>query len=189
MVMNLGYRTAQQAFGAVGIAALCASMAAGCSGTIEAQETESNRTPRTAATAPTPSTNTGSTSSGSTAPPPRPTPMLMEEEEPEDSEPPPPPVDPVGPAALSFETDVWPIFNTKCGSCHVTSGLGGQNIGSEDLEEALADSQAFETSILNDLTSGSMPLGCGGAPGSSPTCVTEADFETIEAWYDQGALP
>jgi len=191
MIMNLGYRTAQRAFGAVCIAALCVSMGTACSGTIEAQTTESNRTPRTGSpAAPTPTTNTGSTSSSTTAPPPPPPVMMMEaNEEEEETEPSAPPVSPGEPAELSFEADVWPIFNTKCGSCHVTSGLGGQNIGSADKAEALEDSVTFEAAILMDLTSGSMPIGCGGGPGSSPSCVTQADFDTIEAWYDQGAPP
>ncbi len=181
--MNLGYRTAQRAFGAVGTAALCVAMGTACSGTIEAQTTESNRTPRTAAPAATPSTNTATGST--TAPPPRPPQMMVME--PEETDPPADPPEETETAGISFETDVWPIFNDKCGpSCHVDSGFGNQNIGSDDLDEAFEDSVAFETSILNDLNSGSMPIGCDGGPGS-PGCVTVADFETIEAWYEQGA--
>jgi hypothetical protein len=32
---------------------------------------------------------------------------------------------------------------------------------------------------------GSMPLGCGGPPGSGAPCVSEEDFELIQEWYDQ----
>jgi hypothetical protein len=116
--------------------------------------------------------------------------MAMEPDDTEDSDPPAdPPEEANETAGLSFETDVWPIFNEKCGSCHVTSGLGGQNIGSEDLAEALADSKDFETAVLRDLTSGRMPSGCSGEPGSGPPCVTEEDFATIESWYDEGSPP
>jgi hypothetical protein len=89
---------------------------------------------------------------------------------------------------LSFEADVWPIFNAKCGpTCHVSDGFGGQNIGSEDLEEALADAVDREDRVLSDLETGRMPLGCGSPPGGGGTCVTEEEFDTIEAWYEAGA--
>jgi hypothetical protein len=195
--MNLGYRTAQRAFGAAGIAALCVSMSTGCSGTIEAQSTESNRTPRAAGPAPTPNNNTTPTGSPTapTVQQPVTTPagMMMQPEGSDDNPPAANPGEPPEANAgdLSFATDVWPIFNDKCGpACHVTAGFGDQNIGSEDKAEALADSVAFEAAVLMDLTAGSMPpSGCGGEPGSSPGCVTAADFDTIEAWYDQGAPP
>lgn len=91
-------------------------------------------------------------------------------------------------AALTFEDDVWPIFNAKCGPCHVNAGFGGQNIGSDDIAQALDDSRAFEAGVLADMESGSMPPGtCGGPPGSSDSCVSEEEFETIEEWYAAGA--
>ncbi len=106
----------------------------------------------------------------------------IEAEEPEDEE---PAAEPAG--DVSFASDVQPIFNTSCGPCHVSAGLGGQNIGSDDLAEALDDSVAFEDAVLRDIGAGRMPPGCGSPPGGGGNCVTEEDFEAIEAWYAAGA--
>jgi hypothetical protein len=65
--------------------------------------------------------------------------------------------------------------------------LGGQNIGSDDLQEAFDDSVAFEARVIATIESGAMPQGCGAPPGGGGNCVSEDDFAAIEAWYEAGA--
>ncbi len=201
MIMNLGLRRGtrhamfgQAMFGHVGIAALCASVALGCSGTIETQGTQ--RSTPIAAAAPgaggAPAAAPNNARAGAPAAPPAapnpppsaPGPVDDEVEDEEDA-----PEVPEATGTLSFETDVWPIFNGQCGSCHVTDGLGNQNIGSEDLDAALEDAEAFEDAVISTIESGAMPLGCGSPPGGGGNCVSEEDFELIQDWYDQGSQP
>jgi hypothetical protein len=89
---------------------------------------------------------------------------------------------------VSFESDVWPIFQASCSPCHQSLSSGGQNIGSDDLDEAFSDAVDFEDGVLTTIESGRMPpSGCGGPPGTGGTCVSEDDFAAIEAWYEAGA--
>jgi hypothetical protein len=184
--------------GSLAMALVCGSLVAACSGTIETPTEEfPARSERNAAAA--------DDDDDAPAPPaPRPTAQAntparpaapeadedeaagadpeeeVEAEEPEEE----PAAAPAG--DVSFASDVQPIFNASCGPCHVGGGSGGQNIGSEDLEEAFDDSVAFEELVLRDIEEGTMPLGCGGPPGSGGNCVSEEDFETIKAWYAAG---
>jgi hypothetical protein len=197
MIMNLGlrYGTRQAVFGHVGLAALCASLAVACSGTIETQGTQ--RSLPVAATgaggAPPAAPNNaragapatpGPAAAGAPNAAPSPVAPVIEEEDEEDE-----PAAPAAGGALSFESDIWPIFNGQCGTCHVTDGFGGQNIGSEDLDAALDDAVAFEDAVISTIESGAMPLGCGNPPGGGGNCVSEDDFELIQEWYEQGAEP
>lgn len=184
------------------LAILCGALAAACSGTIdtptdefpERQEDDTAETASrpaaatrpTAAAAPTGAAPTGAAAAPTGAAPTpaaaTPTPSAPA---PEAASPTPEAPAPAG--DLSFESDIWPIFQASCSPCHQSLGSGGQNIGSDDLDEALADSKSFEDAVLADLESGSMPLGCGGPPGSGGSCVSEEDYAAIEAWYDSGA--
>jgi hypothetical protein len=177
----------------------CGALAAACSGTIDTPSEEfpprqsngASNTPappapaRPAASTPTPSaSNSTAAAQPSSA-------ADDEDEEAEDAEDVPAAAEPAetpAPAGdLSFEADVWPIFNSKCAGCHVTAGLGGQNVGSEDLDEALADAKRIEDKLLDDLGTGRMPPGCGAPPGGGNGCVSEEDFAAIEVWYEAGA--
>jgi hypothetical protein len=188
--MNLGrrYGTRHAVFGHVGIAALCASMAVACSGTIETQSTQRSN-PVVGAGAggapPVASNNAGAPAAPAPAAPApaAPAPAAPAPSAPAPSAPAPAAPEPTG--ALSFDDDVWPIFNTQCAPCHVSLGSGGQNIGSEDLDVALEDAEAFEDAVISTMEGGSMPLGCGGPPGSGSPCVSEEDFELIQDWYAQ----
>ncbi len=91
-------------------------------------------------------------------------------------------------ADLSFEADIWPIFKGQCGPCHVTLAFGNQNIGSDDLDEALGDSKSFEDAVISEIESGDMPPSCGAPPGGAG-CVSVDELESIEAWYAAGAAP
>lgn len=192
-----------RSIGSLALVLVCGALVAACSGTIETPTEEfPSRQQRSAADddddAPEP-TATRPTAQA----PARPAPAAADDEDEEDE-----PVaaaaddeaepveadepDEEEPAAepagdVSFASDIQPIFNTSCGPCHVSAGLGGQNIGSDDLGEALDDSVAFEDAVLRDIGAGRMPPGCGSPPGGGGNCVTEEDFAAIEAWYAAGA--
>jgi mono/diheme cytochrome c family protein len=92
-------------------------------------------------------------------------------------------------SSLSFDADIWPIFNANCGPCHTAGSSGGQSIGNADKAKALSDAKTFKDGIIQDIEDGSMPLGtCGGPPGSDG-CVTAADFKKIQDWFAAGSPP
>jgi mono/diheme cytochrome c family protein len=90
-------------------------------------------------------------------------------------------------ADLHFDTDIWPIFSANCGPCHTTGNSGGQSIGSSDKAKALSDAKANQTDIIADIANGTMPLGTCMGPPDSDGCLTNADFQKIEAWFKAGA--
>ncbi len=202
MIMQLKFKSCglQRAVGYWAFAILCGSAAAACSGTIE---TPTQENPPRGAAAARPNANTGNNSTanddgeddddGPAAPTP---PAGGDDDEAElpaddgddevDAEDPPPPP-PAAAGDLAFETDVWPIFQETCGPCHVSEGYGGQNVGSDDLDEAFQDSVDFEDGVLSTIESGRMPQGCGGPPGSGGVCLTVDDYTTIADWYEAGA--
>jgi hypothetical protein len=92
-------------------------------------------------------------------------------------------------AALSFAKDIWPIFNSKCGPCHVTEHIGGHNVGSANKAAALADAIRREDDIISEIRSRDMPPGCSSASKSDDFCVTDTEFKQIRAWFDAGTPP
>jgi hypothetical protein len=203
MIMQLKFKSCglQRAVGYLAFAVLCGSAAVACSGTINTPSEENpprqagnddDEDPEPVAQAGAGNTNTGNDDDDdddAVVPPPG-----DDDEEDPPADPPPgdddeedPPADPPPSGDLSFEADVWPIFNGQCGGCHVTQGLGQQNIGSDDIPTALQDARDFEAEVIAELEEGSMPLGCGAPPGGGGLCVSEEDFATIEAWYAAGA--
>lgn len=193
-------RGLQKAVGSWSLAVLCGSIAVACSGTIETPTDEfpPRRTSSTAAA------NADDDDDNTPAPPASSAGANDEEDEVESQDPPagsdedPPGDDGSGdddseadpPAGgggdLSFAADVQPIFNSQCGSCHVTDGIV-HNIGSEDLDEAFADAVEYEDAVIAELEAGTMPIGCGAPPGGGGSCISEEDFQTIVDWYEAGA--
>ena len=120
---------------------------------------------------------------------PPPTASAGDDDEPAASpEPPEEPEDePPATTTLAFEDDIWPIFNSACGPCHVSSGLGGNNIGNTDVDASFEDASRVGERVMVRIDAGEMPPGCaGGAPGDLG-CVTEADYADLEEWYAAGA--
>jgi hypothetical protein len=193
MIMQLKFKGCglQRAIGYWAFAILCGSAAAACSGTIETPTEENPREQADDDDAPvTPPRQQANNNNAAddeeeeeqVAPP-----VDEEEEElPAAEEEEELPANPPAAGSLAFEADVWPIFNGQCGPCHVGQRTV-HSIGSDDIETALQDSIDFEDEVIAELESGDMPLGCGGPPGSGGNCVSEEDFETIEAWYAAGA--
>lgn len=89
---------------------------------------------------------------------------------------------------LSFASDIWPIFNGNCGPCHVTAGIIS-NFGDPDVDQAFENSEGFEAQVLNVIETGRMPQTCGGGEPGATGCLSVADAEAIEAWYEAGAPP
>ncbi len=90
---------------------------------------------------------------------------------------------------LTFAKDIWPIFNSKCGPCHVTQRQGGHNVGSEDLGIALEAAIDRQDDILRELRSKAMPPGCSRVGASTDSCVSNAQIDEIDSWYAEGSPP
>jgi hypothetical protein len=182
------------------VALLCGSIVAACSGTIEtpteefppreggrsqaATDDDNDTPPRTPAATPPANNNPPVASNDDDEELPPAAPADDEEDPPADD---PPADDPPAAGTLSFETDIHPIFADTCGPCHAGAGSGGQDIGGPDIESALQDAIDFEDRVIATIESGSMPIGCGGPPGSGGNCMSEEDFADVEAWYEAGA--
>lgn len=190
-----------RAAGVWSVAILCGSIVAACSGTIEtpteefppreggrsqaATDDDNDAPPRAPAATPPANNNPPVASNDDDDELPAPAPADDDEEDPPAGEP--PAEEPPAAGALSFENDIHPIFSDTCGPCHAGAGSGGQDIGGPDIESALQDALDFEDRVIATIETGSMPLGCGGPPGSSPACMSEEDFADVEAWYAAGA--
>jgi hypothetical protein len=182
------------------LAIICGALVTACSGTIDtptqefpARQSSSNDTPAAAAparqqAAAAPAAPAPSRSSATANPPASNAPPAAASAD--DVTPPAaaPADEPAQTASadLSFESDIWPIFQESCSPCHQSLGSGGQNIGSDDLDEALSDSKDFEDRVIAVIEDGSMPPGTCGAPPGGSGCVSEDDFAAIQAWYEAG---
>jgi hypothetical protein len=195
----------QRLLGTWSVALLCGSVVAACSGTIDtptdeypARQGDGSAAGGTASS--TPSSSNATASAGTSSTPARTPAASDDDDEPAatDDDPPaaadddePAATDDNPPAAsttdLAFEDDIWPIFQSNCGPCHVSIGLGNQNIGSDDIDTALSDAKSFEDGVLREIEAGTMPpSGCGAPPGGAG-CVSEDDYEAIKDWYAAGA--
>lgn len=103
--------------------------------------------------------------------------------------------------AVGFDV-VSPIYNQKCGPCHVNASFGGHNLGSGMVSEAYEDSQRAASSAtcagltkgacsLIRIQSGSMPmgLGCTGDPAAdvgNDACLTTEEQGLLQTWIDDG---
>jgi hypothetical protein len=104
---------------------------------------------------------------------------------------------------ISFDNDVHPILVANCGnpSCHGMAGGALPGHGTMDANAAFAEVQKDSSrggKIFNRIVAraggtdpaGFMPPsyeGCEGPLGTG-TCLDVAEFETIEAWVEQGAM-
>jgi hypothetical protein len=179
----------------LGLALLCA-----CSGAIEETDVDERRVDFVEARGPATASPAGSTPAATTpaarapaATPPATTPVATPPATPPAATPqatPPAATPPAASAAtVSFETDIWPIFNGQCAPCHVSVNLGSQNIGADDKDAALDDAVRVQAKIVSDLESGRMPTSClNGAPGTTG-CVSVADLDLIKAWVEDGTPP
>jgi hypothetical protein len=105
-----------------------------------------------------------------------------------------------GAPQVTFTDDVHPILVAKCGdsSCHgsADSFLPGHGVTDaavayqEVLDSSPAGGPVYERILvrINAEPNSIMPptyAGCGGAIGE-PGCLTQAEYDIIEAWVEQG---
>ncbi len=91
---------------------------------------------------------------------------------------------------VSFARDIHPIFEAKCGPCHVDIGYGGHNVGGE-LEQAYVDAVGLGQVLLMRIDGGGMPPpsaeppnACNGDPGT-PGCLTVEQVALVATWIAQ----
>ncbi|MBI5361676.1 MAG: hypothetical protein HZA53_00765 [Planctomycetes bacterium] len=106
-------------------------------------------------------------------------------------------------AAQTTFSSVHPIFQAKCGACHVNGGAGGFNIGHPNPNSAYMQSQqpsyyspgnTKAYASLVRILDGTMPLGagCTGDPNQdagNAACLTASEEALITAWINDGQLP
>lgn len=82
---------------------------------------------------------------------------------------------------VSFASDVAPVLQTSCASCHHDgSSSGGFSLADASSKTVYAYVRSGATSIVASIQSGSMPRGGGS--------VSTSDLALIKAWVNQGSL-
>ena len=90
--------------------------------------------------------------------------------------------------SVDYQTQIQPIFDSNCGSCHLSNSAGGLNLSNyENLMSndvvVPGDHQAsslYERIIRPNSASGDMP------PGNSE--LSQSEIDLIAQWIDEGAL-
>jgi hypothetical protein len=100
------------------------------------------------------------------------------------------------PGALSFADDVLPILQVECGDCHAFFIPFASEDAQQSYQVAIeatsyeGEDQPRYDVIVARAEDGTMPPECaGGAPGSSPDCISEEDFEILQDWANSGEPP
>ncbi|MEY4546672.1 MAG: hypothetical protein RL685_2867 [Pseudomonadota bacterium] len=86
--------------------------------------------------------------------------------------------------ALSFATDIHPIFRNHCRSCHEDEFAGGHNVAADDPAEAYGFLVEVAPRLVGRINGGGMPPECLGVPGDL-NCVTVAELALIQSWESQ----
>ena len=87
--------------------------------------------------------------------------------------------------ALSFATDIHPIFRMYCRPCHEDEFSGGHNLAADDPAEAYGFLIDVAPRLVGRVNGGGMPFSCGdGVPGD-PGCITVAELALIQSWEAQ----
>jgi len=91
--------------------------------------------------------------------------------------------------SVDYQTEVQPIFDNNCGSCHIENSSGGVNLSNYEntIDSDIItpfdaeDSELYDRIIRDNSEGGDMP------PGDAE--LTDAQIALIEAWINEGALP
>jgi hypothetical protein len=67
----------------------------------------------------------------------------------------------------------------NCSPCHSTGSSGGHSAAS-DYDDAVRVAEE----MVEEISSGGMPLTCGGGDPGTAGCVSVADFALIQEWVD-----
>lgn len=90
---------------------------------------------------------------------------------------------PAGSARQKFEDDVYPILNTKCGSCHKTTSQNATPFVGASVSTGYVATVGFSAVVGNFTTTGS-PLYTRVVPGPHNGAVySESDKAAISAWF------
>jgi len=100
-------------------------------------------------------------------------------------------------SAVSYVDDAQPVLSAKCVPCH-TSGASGQHSIGENYADGQLDSYfcadlTKAACSIERIEDGSMPsgMGCDGPvaddAANADVCVTESEFDVLEAWIAAGA--
>jgi hypothetical protein len=81
--------------------------------------------------------------------------------------------------AISYTTDVWPIINANCTSCHSGSAASG-NVRLENYSQIKATGENGRLLGVIKHESGWSPMPKDGAK------LSDCNISTIEAWINQG---
>ncbi|SEA77987.1 hypothetical protein [Pedobacter hartonius] len=76
--------------------------------------------------------------------------------------------------AVSYATDIGPLFQTKCNGCHAAGRSGSSSWTFNGYNSVVSNANRINNSVL---VTKSMPLG-----GS----LTSAELQSVKAWFDQG---
>jgi hypothetical protein len=85
----------------------------------------------------------------------------------------------------SFASDISPILQANCSSCHATGTL--PRFASSDASVAYPIAVEHRDDIIGRLEQGTMPPSCGRQPPDSSGCISAADFDAIQRWAEGGA--
>lgn len=96
-------------------------------------------------------------------------------------------------AIPSWATDVQPVLNDLCGSCHggtsCTSNvcwLDDYAVLSGNASATVCAGSTIAECLPVRILDGSMPRN-GACPPGSPGCITSAELDALQAWVDAGA--
>ncbi len=81
-------------------------------------------------------------------------------------------------ATMSYATDIKPIIDSKCVTCHFSGGSGTGDFTDFNVLKAKVDGGIFKTRVytLKDM------------PQSGSPQLTEDELGKIKCWMDQGAM-
>ena len=106
-------------------------------------------------------------------------------------------------AKLTFTKDIHPVLQMKCGKsgCHDTPNSFLPGHGAADVNAAFTEATrvwsggepVYELILLrvaSDNPNEIMPPTYGGCAGSlgAPGCITQAEYDLIQKWVDEGHL-
>lgn len=80
---------------------------------------------------------------------------------------------------VSFQTQVAPLLQARCASCHGSTGAGGVTLFDGAGDARYSAIKARIASIIGEVSSGQMPR---NAPR-----LTQEEVEMLESWNDAGA--
>jgi mono/diheme cytochrome c family protein len=89
--------------------------------------------------------------------------------------------------SVSYDTDVRPILESSCASCHQAGGPGASHLQLDTAGNA-ADAAQYIGTAANTGYMPPWPAGDGGVALQHDRRLSDAELETIGTWIDEGGL-